>query len=158
MQLQICDMQANRTIGESRSSNWMHDVIALLDAAVVQLSWENAAHGTIREATSLLRSQIVRHPAEHRTHGNERLLAWQERKVLDFVDSQIAGRVLVANLSALVGRSKAHFSRCFRGTFGCSPRVFVIRRRVELAARSMLQTDKSLTELALDVDFPIRHI
>jgi AraC family transcriptional regulator len=81
------------------------------------------------------------------------LLVWQARKVLDYIDRHITGRVPVADLCALVGRSEAHFSRSFKGTFGHSPHAYVVRRRVELAARHMLQTDMSLSDIALGCGF-----
>jgi AraC-like DNA-binding protein len=39
------------------------------------------------------------------------LLAWQARKVRDYIDAHIAEPLLVADLSALIKRSDAHFSR-----------------------------------------------
>jgi AraC family transcriptional regulator len=132
----------------------MHDVIALLDAAIGHLHQEQAAHGAILEATTLLRRQVDPQPVEGPAdEGKERLLAWQARKVLDYIDRHITSRVLVADLCALVWRSEAHFSRSFRGTFGYSPHTFVIRRRVELAAKYMLQTDRSLSDIALGCGF-----
>ena len=132
----------------------MHDVVALLDAAIVHLRQEQPARGAILEATSLLRRQIDPQPAEGAAEdGKERLLAWQARKVLDYIDGHITSRVLVADLCALVWRSEAHFSRSFKGTFGCSPHAFVVRRRVELAAKHMLQTDMSLSDIALGCGF-----
>jgi AraC-like DNA-binding protein len=61
--------------------------------------------------------------------------------------------VLVADLSALVQRSEAHFSRSFRRTFGHSPHAFVVRRRVELAGQHMLQTGAPLSDIALRCGF-----
>jgi AraC family transcriptional regulator len=154
MQTRVYEMQAGPKIGRSRSGNWMHDVIALLDAAIGHLHQEQAAHGAILEATSLLRSQIDPQPVEGVAEdGKQSLLAWQARKVLDYIDRHITGRVPVADLCALVQRSEAHFSRSFRGTFGYSPHAFVVRRRVELAAKYMLQTDMSLSDIALGCGF-----
>jgi AraC family transcriptional regulator len=154
MQTQICETPASQKIGQSRSGNWMHDVIALLDAAIGHLHREQAAHGVILEATSLLRRQVDPQPLEGAAgDGKERLLAWQARKVLDCIDRNITSRVLVADLCALVCRSEAHFSRSFRGTFGYTPHAFVVRRRVELAAKYMLQTDMSLSDIALGCGF-----
>ena len=154
MQTSVCESQASPKIGQSRSGTWMFDVIALLDAAIGHLHQEQAAHGAILEATSLLRRQLDPQPVEVAAdEGKEHLLAWQARKVLDYIDRHITSRVLVADLCALVWRSEAHFSRSFRGTFGCSPHAFVIRRRVELAARHMLQTDMSLSDIALGCGF-----
>ena len=136
-----------------QTQNWMFDVIALLDAAMGHLHQEQAAHGAILEATSLLRRQLDPQPVVGADEAKERLLAWQIRKVLDYIDRQITSRVLVKDLCALVRRSEAHFSRSFRSTFGYSPHAFVVRRRVELAAKYMLQTDRSLSDIALGCGF-----
>ena len=154
MPIQPCETQASMNVGQGRAGDWMHAVIALLDAAIGHLHQEQAAHGAILEATSLLRRQVGPQPVEGAGEdGKERLLAWQARKVLDHIDRHITSRVLVADLCALVSRSAGHFSRSFRGTFGCSPHAFVVRRRVELAARHMLETDTSLSEIALECGF-----
>ena len=141
-------------LGATRSREWMHRVITLLEAAVGQLhDQEHAAQGTLLEAASLLRQQI--HPPAVREvpDGRGRLLAWQVRKVRDYIDRHITGQVLVADLGALIQRSEAHFSRSFKRTFGESPHSFVVRRRVELAAQYMLTTDASLSDIALRCGF-----
>ena len=154
MQIRVCETQSGAKIDQSRSRSWMHDVIALLDAAIGELHQEQAAHGAILEATSLLRRQVDPLPMEGAAEdGKQRLLAWQARKVLDHIDRHITGRVLVADLCVLVQRSEAHFSRSFRGTFGYSPHAFLVRRRIELAAKYMLRTDMSLSDIALGCGF-----
>jgi AraC family transcriptional regulator len=146
--------QAGQTVDQSRSGDWMRQVVALLDAAIGHLHPEQPAHGAILEATSLLRRQMRLQPVEAAAdEGKGHLLAWQARKVLDHIDRHITSRVLVADLCALIWRSEAHFSRSFRGTFGYSPHVFVVRRRVELAAKYMLQTDMSLSDIAIGCGF-----
>jgi AraC family transcriptional regulator len=154
MQTQVSETQASQKIDQSRSGDWMHDVVALLDAAIGHLHQEHAAHGAILEAAALLRRRVDPQPMEGAADdGKARLLAWQARKVLDYIDRHITGRVLVADLCALVGRSEAHFSRSFKGTFGCSPHAFMVRRRVEMAAKYMLQTVMSLRDIALGCGF-----
>ena len=154
MQTRVREMHAGQKIAQHSSGHWMHDVIALLNAAMGHLHEEQPARGAILEAASLLRSQVDLQPVDTAAEdGKERLLAWQARKVLDHIDRHIIGRVPVADLCALVERSEAHFSRSFRGTFGCSPHAFVVRRRVELAAKYMLQTDMSLSDIALECGF-----
>jgi AraC family transcriptional regulator len=140
--------------GAHRARECARHVLTLLDEAVRQLqSSEEVAHGTILEATSFLRQQIELQPAQGLRDEGGRLLAWQARKVRDYIDSQITGPVRVADLCVLIGRSKAHFSRSFKRTFGESPHAFVIRRRLELAARCMLQTDAPLSDIALGCGF-----
>ena len=92
-------------------------------------------------------------PPEAAEDGKERLLAWQARKVLEHIERYITQRVLICDLCALVQRSEAHFSRSFKRTFGLSPHAFVVQRRVELAVQYMLQTDTSLSDIALQCGF-----
>ena len=144
-------------LGASRSREWMHRVISLLEAAVGQLhGQEHPAQGTLLEAASLLRRQVHPPAAGEVPQGRERLLAWQARKVRDYIDSHIMGPIRVADLCALVQRSAAYFSRSFKCTFGESPHAFVVRRRVELAAQYMLTTDASLLDIAMRCGFSDR--
>jgi len=136
-------------LGARRSYEWLRHVLALLDEAVRQLQpSEEVAHGTILEATSLLRKQIDSESAQALADGGGRLLAWQARKVRDYIDRHITGPILIADLCALIARSEAHFSRSFKRTFGESPHAFVIWRRLELAARYMLESNASLSDIA----------
>jgi AraC family transcriptional regulator len=138
----------------TRSREWMRQVILLLETAVGQLDGQNhCAQGALLEATSLLRQQVHSSVATKVPDGRGHMLAWQAHKVRDYIDSHIAGRVLVADLCALVQLSEAHFSRSFKRTFGCAPHSFVVRRRVELAAQFMLSTDASLSDIALRCGF-----
>jgi AraC family transcriptional regulator len=140
--------------GMTRSREWMHHVITLLEAALGQFHNQvHPAQGTVLEATSLLRQQIGLPAAREVPDGKGCLLAWQVRKVRDYIDSHITGPVFVADLCALFQRSEAHFSRSFKRTFGESPHAFLVRRRVELAAQFMLTTDASLSDIALRCGF-----
>jgi AraC family transcriptional regulator len=141
-------------LGTTRSGEWMHQVITLVEAALGHLHNQvHPAQGTLLEAASLLRQQIDPQASRDLADGRGRLLAWQARKVRDYIDSHITGPVLVADLCALIQRSEAHFSRSFRLTFGESPHAFLVRRRVELAAQYMLTTDAPLSEVALRCGF-----
>jgi AraC family transcriptional regulator len=142
------------SLSATRSREWMHRVITLLEAALGQLHNQlHPAQSTLLEAASLLRQQIDPPAAREVPDGRGRLLAWQARKVRDYIDSHITGPVLVADLCALIDRSEAHFSRSFKRAFGESPHAFVIWRRLELAARYMLQTDAGLSDIALQCGF-----
>jgi AraC-like DNA-binding protein len=110
----------------------------------------------IEEATSLLHEQ-VRSRSRPRARASGGLLAWQMRKVRSHVDLHISGRVLVADLSAIVQLSEGHFSRAFKRTFGIAPHAFVLRRRLELAARLMVESSASLSDISLRCGSRIRR-
>lgn len=140
--------------GAARRHEWMHSIMWLLTAAVDQLrDREHPAHRSLLAATSLLRQQIDPRIAGDTPGRKGRLLAWQLRKVRSYVDCHIAERISVADLSALIPLSKPHFSRAFRRTCKESPHAFVVRRRLELAARYLLETDAPVSDIALRCGF-----
>jgi len=153
MDMYVGETSTASQVGATQSHSWVHHVIALLDAAVCQLDHQQAVHGTILKAASLLRMQLDPEVAQAAPDKRGGLRAWQTRKVRAYIDRHIAAPVLVADLCALARLSEAHFSRAFRRTFGKSPHAFVIRRRVELAAQYMLQTEAPLSDIALRCGF-----
>jgi AraC family transcriptional regulator len=109
-----------------------------------------AARASISRASSLLWVEInkgfERNPS---AVGHCSLLGWQIRRVRDHIDAHLGGRILVSDLSAIVHRSPAHFSRAFKKAFGVSPHLYVLRRRIEKASHLMLVSDDSLSDIAL---------
>lgn len=59
----------------------------------------------------------------------------------------------IAALADIACVSEAHFIRVFRATFGETPHRYLQRRRVERAMFMLRETDKSITEICLDVGF-----
>lgn len=153
MDMYVGGTAAGSRTGGRQSHEWVHQVIALLDAAACQLDHEQAVHHKILEAASLLRMRVDPEVAGGAADERRHLRVWQARKVRDYIDSHIAAPLLVSDLCALVRLSEAHFSRAFRRTFGKSPHAFIINRRVELAAQTMLQTEAPLSDIALQCGF-----
>ncbi|HEX6455099.1 MAG TPA: AraC family transcriptional regulator [Solirubrobacterales bacterium] len=69
----------------------------------------------------------------------------------DLADARYAERLEVDDLARAAGLSKAHFSREFRRTFGESPYVYLLTRRLERAAALLRSTDHSVAEICLEV-------
>jgi AraC family transcriptional regulator len=124
-------------------------VVDLLNTAKRQLDVNrDAARDSISRASSLLWVEINKDPGQsfprHRA-----LLGWQIRRVRDYIDAHLGGRIRVSDLSNIVQRSEAHFARAFKRTFGVTPHTYVLRRRVEKASQLMLVSDDSLSDIAL---------
>jgi AraC family transcriptional regulator len=75
--------------------------------------------------------------------------AWQSRRLAAHVDANLAGKIVVRDLAASLDISIGHFCRAFKRTFGMSARIWIRRRRIELAQGLMLTTGASLTDIAL---------
>ena len=125
-------------------------VVDLLNTANRQLDVNReAARASISRASSLLWVEINKDTERDPCLSPRALVGWQIRRVRDYVDAHLSTRILVADLSAIVQRSEAHFARAFKKTLGVSPHAYVLRRRVEKASRLMLVSDDSLSDIAL---------
>jgi AraC-like DNA-binding protein len=72
-------------------------------------------------------------------------------KARDLADSRYTEAVSVDDMARVAGLSKAHFSREFRRTFGESPHVYLLTRRMERAAALLRTTDRSVAEICMMV-------
>jgi len=79
---------------------------------------------------------------------NRRLL-----RARDAMDRAYAEPLDVAAVAAVAHVSPAHFSRSFRVVFGETPHRYLQRRRVERSMFLLRETDRSITDVCLDVGF-----
>ena len=71
----------------------------------------------------------------------------------DAMDRRYAEPLDVPTLARIAYVSEAHFIRTFRATFGETPNRYLQRRRVERAMYLLRSTDRSVTDICMDVGF-----
>jgi AraC-like DNA-binding protein len=79
---------------------------------------------------------------------NRRLL-----RARDAMDRAYAEPLNVRVIAAVAHVSEAHFIRSFHATFGETPHQYLQRRRVERSMFLLRETDRSITDICLDVGF-----
>jgi AraC-like DNA-binding protein len=79
---------------------------------------------------------------------NRRLL-----RARDAMDRAYAEPLDVPSVAAVAHVSEAHFIRSFRAVFGETPHRYLQRRRVERSMFLLRETDRSVTDVCLDVGF-----
>ena len=80
--------------------------------------------------------------------SNRRLL-----RARDAMDRTYAQPLDVPTLARIAFVSEAHFIRTFRATFGETPHRYLQRRRVERSMFLLRETERSITDICLDVGF-----
>ena len=80
--------------------------------------------------------------------ANRRLL-----RARDAMDRTYAQPLDVPALAHIACVSEAHFIRTFRSTFGETPHRYLQRRRVERSMFLLRETDRSVTDICLEVGF-----
>lgn len=81
------------------------------------------------------------------------LAPWQAHSVRRYIREHIDTDLSLGDIASIARLSKNYFSRTFKVTFGCTPRDYITRQRICAAQDLMLDSDKSLSEIALDCGF-----
>jgi AraC family transcriptional regulator len=76
------------------------------------------------------------------------------KRVLDYVEANLAQRIALHQLSGLAGVSARHFERAFRQAVGVPPHEYVLQRRIAAAQRLLLSRERfTVGEIAARVGF-----
>jgi AraC family transcriptional regulator len=77
----------------------------------------------------------------------------QQRRVLAYIESHLSKDIALVELSEQAGLSQRHFLRAFKQTFGETPCRYARASVMREAQTKLLNTRKSVTEIALDLGF-----
>lgn len=81
------------------------------------------------------------------------LLAWQVKRVVEYIEANLGSKICITETSALVALSKSHFCRAFKQALGTTPMAYVSTRRIERAKMLITTTGESLSDIALACGF-----
>lgn len=82
-----------------------------------------------------------------------KLTSFQLRRVVDFIRSQLDNDVSLLALAECAHVSLFHFARLFRATLGLPPHQFVLRLRLQRAARLIKAGQLTLAQIAIECGF-----
>ncbi|HWY46912.1 MAG TPA: helix-turn-helix domain-containing protein [Bryobacteraceae bacterium] len=128
-------------------------VPSLIDAAVTAFDADrDASRRYLFLASALLRVKCgaCAH-AESAKPSESRggLPAWQLNRVVDYIETHLAEKMMVTDLADLIDVSVGHMIRAFKVSVGVPPFHYIVRRRVELACTMMSTTRKPLSQIAI---------
>ncbi|MEM9217786.1 MAG: AraC family transcriptional regulator [Cyanobacteria bacterium P01_F01_bin.150] len=72
--------------------------------------------------------------------------------VIDYIEAQLTADFSLSDLAQVAGLSKFHFSRLFRDVIGLTPHKYVLKRRIEIAARC-LKEGEAIAQVAYRFGF-----
>ncbi|QXQ06196.1 AraC family transcriptional regulator [Sphingosinicellaceae bacterium] len=70
------------------------------------------------------------------------------RRVLDYIEANLAADIGVAELAGVAGVSAFHFSRAFKNATGTTPYAFLTARRVAVAKRALIDRNATISAIA----------
>ena len=75
------------------------------------------------------------------------------KRVYDYVEAHLNGRLRLPDLASITGLSIYHFSRSFKQAVGIGPQRYVMQRRLERAKLLIQRTNRPLASIAQEVGF-----
>lgn len=81
------------------------------------------------------------------------LAPWQLRRVNEYLNAHLTEDVELGTLSDLVKLSRSYFSRAFKLSTGVAPHRWLQEARIAKAKQLMLESNRSLAQVAIDVGF-----
>jgi AraC family transcriptional regulator len=101
----------------------------------------------------LLRLMSLRSGGGLSQQNGDRLSLAQQQRLLEFIEANIASSLSLADLAGIVGYGVSRFKTLFKNSFGCTPHVYVLQRRVERARALVVSGDLPLSQIALESGF-----
>lgn len=117
-------------------------------ALLLDSLFESFAIRLVRNHSSVCRST----PAPTASLAPHRL-----RRVLDYVEVNLASDIRLSDLVTAAGSSQSHFSRSFRLATGVSPYRFLLARRMDYARVLLLSGDETITQIGARCGFNSRR-
>ncbi|MBT0668664.1 helix-turn-helix transcriptional regulator [Novosphingobium profundi] len=117
-----------------------------------QIAWEyiEQVGSLIRLACTRIASgpPMIRAWPAHQPPPIGGLAAWQARKVVQYIDMNLAANIKAEDLAGQANLSTGHFFRAFKITIGETPHNYIMRQRVRRAQLMMLETNDTLSQIA----------
>jgi AraC family transcriptional regulator len=99
----------------------------------------------------LIRSERVASAAVRPLRGG--LPAWQQKRVMEFIEAHLAEEIPLAALAELAGLSVFHFARAFTQSSGVPPHRYHMARRMERAKSLLQKPALSVTQIGIQIGF-----
>lgn len=125
-------------------------------ARLITLDWHEPAERLLTSSLAhemlghALHSQITPRAVFEPKGG---LAPTQRRRVLDYIEANLALPLSLGELAALCHLSEFHFARMFRLSVGVPPHRFVLARRLAMARRLLTDPRRPLGEIGLACGF-----
>ncbi len=81
------------------------------------------------------------------------LQIWRLRRVVNFIDANLAKSITLAEMAKVAGLTRMYFARKFRLATGLRPHEYLLRRRIASAQNLLRSSHSTLAEVALSVGF-----
>lgn len=103
----------------------------------------------VRNMVSILLTALIELPTERENREENRGL----ERTLEFIDEHVKDNLEVQVLADICGLSVSRFQKYFSQKMGIPPREYILREKIKHCQKEMINSEKSITEIALEYGF-----
>ncbi len=104
-------------------------------------------------AARLIRSHSTASPARTRQPAHRGLAASQLRRMIDYIEANLADDMTLPELATVAGLSPVYFARQFKQATGLAPHQYLLRARADRAERLLAHGMLPIATIALECGF-----
>ncbi len=126
---------------------------SIRDVQLAELISEVAEESTVRRGDitrNFTRIAFERYECLPRVHP---LSSWRLNRVKRYAEARLDQRMTLEELADVAGFSRAHFAATFKAATSMSVHEFLLRLRIQTAAKLLVGTDLSLVDISLQTGF-----
>lgn len=82
----------------------------------------------------------------------------QINRAIDYIESHICKALEIEDISRQAGISRWHFQRIFRAMVGDTVKEYVLKRRLSLAAKDLIDSNKKIVDVAIAYEFESHEV
>jgi AraC family transcriptional regulator len=135
------------------NQNMPSAIPSLIAAAVAAFDADrDTSRRYLLRASAFLRVELATRAGcegARRSDSRGGLLAWQVKRVVDYIETHLAEKITAARLADLIKVSTGQLFRAFKISVGVTPFKFLAWRRVELACSMMMTKQAPLAQIAV---------
>ncbi len=144
--VELRDVPSADDVGLARLAQ-AYEAMSARGISVTQLFFD-----TIRQA--MFNRIVLRHASRPiKPRFSEVLVPAKVRRVMDYIEENLAYDLRLVELSSVAGISRSHFARAFRNSVGMTPHAFVLQRRLARAVEWLTPRTLSMREVAARCGF-----
>lgn len=130
-----------------------HDINASMEGAYKEYSTGDIMFEmAIKSYVYQMVTALIRH-YKHAIIGEEAFSSLTRKlktfkPVFDYIDQHYAEKIYIEDLSSLIAMSESHFTRTFKKITSQTPMGYINHKRINIATHLLIDTDKSIAEIA----------
>lgn len=136
-----------------RDAVFLSQAHLLRRACVGQLSLSDIEVSTLAHGLVWHIADTQNEPERSRAARAHRLDHARLNRVCEFIEERLTGSIALDEVAACAHLSPWHFARQFRAATGLAPYQYSLSRRMELAKRLLMTTQRSVRDIACDIGF-----